>query len=145
VTKATCTINVKAKDALNSVIGVNDFETVENTTVDENGLIQIPVLPLRGAVVYPRLVTPVTVRDPLARMVANIAIDQRQTVLGIAVKDAATESLSADALFSLGTEIAIGRVMSLPEGFESALVQGRRRLEVVEIVQTEPYIIARAR
>jgi ATP-dependent Lon protease len=145
VAKATCTINAKAKYALNSVIGVNDFETVDNTTVDENGLIQIPILPLRGAVVYPRLVTPITVRDPLARTVANIAIDQRQTVLGIAVRDAATENLSADALFTLGTELAIGRVMSLPEGFESALVQGRRRLQVVEIVQTEPYIIARAR
>lgn len=46
---------------------------------------------------------------------------------------------------TIGVEVAVGRLVSMPDGSSSALAQGRRRVEVVEFVQHEPFMVVRAR
>jgi ATP-dependent Lon protease len=46
--------------------------------------------------------------------------------------------------YPIGMEIAVGRLLSMPDGSSSALVQGRRRLEIIEFTQVEPYLVVRA-
>ncbi len=53
--------------------------------------------------------------------------------------------MTADDLYLFGTEIALGRLMRMPDGATSVLAQGRRRIEVVEFLQTEPYFRVKAR
>jgi ATP-dependent Lon protease len=50
-----------------------------------------------------------------------------------------------DDFIPIGVEIAVGRLLSMPDGSHSALVQGRRRVEIVEFVRTTPYLVVRAR
>ena len=79
-----------------------------------------------------------------------LAISQAQskarTVIGAAWRNPdAANSLGPDALFGVGSEMALGRVLHMPQGGTSVLVQGRRRLEIVDYLQTEPYGRVRAR
>ncbi|HEX2516772.1 MAG TPA: endopeptidase La, partial [Chloroflexota bacterium] len=67
-----------------------------------------------------------------------------QTVFIVAQRDAEQDEVEPADLFSVGTEAVIGRVLKLPDGNSSVLVQGQRRMKVVEFVQLEPMMVVRA-
>src|SRR5258706_15871667 len=50
-----------------------------------------------------------------------------------------------EVFLPFGVELAFGRLLNMPDGFFSALVQGRRRVEVVEFIRPKPYLKARVR
>ncbi len=56
-----------------------------------------------------------------------------------------TDTAQGDEIYRVGTEIALGQLMPYPDQTLTVLAQGRRRVEIVEIISTEPYIMARAR
>ena len=78
-----------------------------------------------------------------------LAIQEAQfnfmTVIGLVQRDPEVDEPTAEDFLPIGTELAVGRLLSMPEGNNSALVQGRRRVEVVEFVQVEPFFRVRAR
>ena len=103
---------------------------------------EVPVLPLRDLVVYPRSVTPLTVgRERSLR-----ALDMARS-LGLAValaqKSVEVEDPRPSDLYEIGTVVAIGRVLNLPDGSASLIVQGRARVRVVEWLQATPFLLAR--
>lgn len=57
----------------------------------------------------------------------------------------AADSLAGEEIYRVGTEIALGQMMPYPDQTLTVLAQGRRRVEIVEILSVEPYITARAR
>src|SRR5690606_26286276 len=73
------------------------------------------------------------------------ALNERRTIIGLAQRDPAAGNPSPDDLFTIGTEIALGRILRMPDETNSMLAQGRQRVEIIRIIQTEPYIIAQAR
>ncbi|MBZ0275346.1 MAG: LON peptidase substrate-binding domain-containing protein, partial [Anaerolineae bacterium] len=64
--------------------GSNEFETIINATPDANGLIECPVIPLRGAVVYPHVVMPITITTPGSLAAVQFALTNHKTVIGLA-------------------------------------------------------------
>jgi len=112
---------------------------------DEDGLIECPVLPLQDLVVFPHMVSPVF----LSQEPALLAVEESQltdsTVIALIQDDPDQEDPGIDDFLPIGVEIAVGRLLSMPDDSSSALVQGRRRVEVVEFVQTDPYMVIRAR
>ncbi|MBZ0300696.1 MAG: endopeptidase La [Anaerolineae bacterium] len=96
-------------------------------------------------VIYPHVVTPLFLEGKNAVAAAEAALDQRHTIIGIAQRDPAVVNPSPDELYTIGTEIALGRILRMPDETNSMLAQGRQRVEIVKIVQTEPYIMALAR
>jgi ATP-dependent Lon protease len=72
------------------------------------------------------------------------AIRTGETVIAIAQINPNVEDPTEEDLYRVGTEIAIGRLMKVPDGSTSILTQGRRRVEIVEIIEGE-YLRARAR
>jgi ATP-dependent Lon protease len=112
---------------------------------DEDGLIQCPVLPLRDLVVYPHMVSPIFISDETALMAVEEAQLRDQTVIALTQHDPDEDNPGPEDFFLVGVEMAVGRLLSMPDGSSSALVQGRRRVEVVDFVQTEPFMIVRAR
>ena len=68
-----------------------------------------------------------------------------QTMIALVQKDPDVEEPDLEGYLPIGMEIAVGRLLNLPDGNNSALVQGRRRVEVLEFTQTEPYLKVRAR
>ena len=123
----------------------NDFYNIPDSTPDEKGFIRCPVVPLQGLIIYPNVVTPLFLESALAIAAAEAAIDQRQTIIGVAQRDLSMLEPTSDDLYTIGTEIALGRILRMPDNTNSMLAQGRQRVEIVEFVQNAPYLIARAR
>lgn len=118
---------------------------VPDALPDEEGLIDCPVLPLRDLVVFPRMVSPVFVGRESSLMAIEDAQVNEQTVIALVQRDAQEDSPNTGSFFPIGVEIAVGRLLSMPDGSSSALVQGRRRVEIVEFLQDQPYMRVRAR
>ncbi len=112
---------------------------------DSHGFIECPVLPLRDLVVYPHMVSPIFVGSELAIMAIEEAQMQDTTVIALTQRDPDNDTPAPEDYLPIGVEMAVGRLLSMPDGSSSALVQARRRVELVEFIQLEPYMIARAR
>ena len=122
-----------------------ELYNVVDTQPDGEGIIECPVLPLRDLVIYPHMVAPVFVaRDTSLLAIEEAHLDNR-TLIALTQRDPDDDNPPLDGFLPIGVEVAVGRLLSMPDGSSSALAQGRRRVELVEFVQREPYIIARAR
>ena len=121
-----------------------ELYTVPDALPDEDGVIECPVLPLRDMVVFPRMVSPIFVGRDSSLMAIEEAQMDEQTVIAFTQRDPDVDEPGPEDFFPIGVETAVGRLLSMPDGSSSALVQGRRRVEIVEFTQVEPYMIARA-
>lgn len=104
---------------------------------------ELPILPLRGVVVYPQTAVPLTVGQPRSiRLVDDVASGQRLIGL-LASKDPDNENPGPDQLHKVGTVAMIHRLFRAPDGTIRLLVQGLSRFRAVEFTATEPYLKAR--
>ncbi|HUI89212.1 MAG TPA: endopeptidase La [Anaerolineales bacterium] len=118
---------------------------VPNYEADENGLIEAVVIPLRDLVVFPRMVAPIFIGRESSLVAVQDAQAKNQTVIGLVQKDPEIEEPKPSDFLAVGVEMAVGRLLSMPDGSSSALVQGRRRVEIVEFTRTRPFMKVRAR
>src|SRR5712692_1236743 len=125
--------------------GLHDFYNVHDAVVDRNGLIEAALIPLRDMVLYPNMVTPLFVGRDRSLAAITAAQAKEQTVIGVAQIDSTLPDPMPNDLYVLGTEMALGRLMRMPDGTTSVLAQGRRRVEIVEFTMTEPYFRVKAR
>ncbi len=122
-----------------------ELYSVPDALPDEKGLIECPVLPLRDLVVYPHMVSPVFLSQENSLLAVEEAQLNDQTVIALTQRDPDEDNPRLSDFFPVGVEMAVGRLLSMPDGSSSALVQGRRRVQVVEFTQEEPFLIALAR
>ncbi len=118
---------------------------VSDSDPDEDGTITCPVVPLRDMVVYPHMVSPIFVGRESTLLAIEEAQIENRTVIALTQRDPEKEDPEAKDFLPIGAELAVGRLLDMPDGSSSALVQARRRIELVAILQTEPFMIARAR
>ena len=107
-------------------------------------VVELAVLPVRDRVLYPHMVTPLPVGRPRSLRAIEYALAHDQTVFIVAQRDAERDEVGPDDLYTVGTEAVIGRVLKLPDGNSSVLVQGQRRLRLLEFTQLEPLMRVRA-
>ncbi len=102
----------------------------------------LPLLPLRDTVVFPHMMTPLVVgRDRSIKAVeAAMAADNRLVV--VAQRDPEVQEPGFEDLHAIGVELVVGRILRMPDGTTNILGQGRRRVEVIGLNQTQPYIRA---
>jgi ATP-dependent Lon protease len=122
-----------------------ELYTIPDAAPDGDGLIECPVLPLRDLVVFPHMVSPVFLSTEIAMQAVEDAQMNDQTVIALTQRDPDVDEPGPDDFLPVGVEMAVGRLLSMPDDSSSALVQGRRRVQVVDFVQDEPYLIVRAR
>jgi len=122
-----------------------ELYSIPDAVPDENGLIECPVLPLHDLVVFPHMVSPVFLSQDDALQAVEEAQLNDQTVIALTLRDPEIEEYTPQDFLPVGVELAVGRLLNMPDNSSSALVQGRRRVEVVEFIQTEPYWVARAK
>ncbi|HEX6271332.1 MAG TPA: endopeptidase La [Anaerolineales bacterium] len=118
---------------------------IPNMEMNEEGLIEAAVLPLRDLVVFPRMVSPIFVGREGSLIAVQEAQRKEQTVIGLTQHDPDVDHPGDGDFLPVGVEMAVGRLLQMPDGSHSALVQGRRRVEVVEFIRTSPYLVVRAR
>lgn len=103
----------------------------------------LPILPLRGLVVYPQTGVPLTIGQPRSiRLVDDVVTGDRFMGL-VASKHPEIESPDPEHLYQVGTAGLIHRMFRAPDGTIRLLVQGLFRFRIVEFVATEPYLKAR--
>jgi ATP-dependent Lon protease len=122
-----------------------ELYNIPDTLPDDDGLIECPVLALRDLVVYPHMVSPLFVGREASLLAIEEAQLRDQTVVALTQRDSEQEIPGPDGFFPIGVEMAVGRLLSMPDGSSSALVQGRRRVEVIEFIGTHPFPRARVR
>ncbi len=102
----------------------------------------LPILPLRNTVLFPGVVIPITVgRDKSIKLIKEAYRGDR-TIGVVAQKDANIEDPSADDLFRVGTVAHLIKILQMPDGNTTAIIQGKRRFELQEFIQSEPYFKA---
>ena len=111
---------------------------IPNREPDAEGTIEAAVLPLRDLVVFPRMVSPIFVGRETSLLALQDSQRKELTVIGLTQKDPDQDFPGATDFLPVGVEMAVGRLLQMPDGSHSALVQGRRRVEVVEFVRTSP-------
>jgi ATP-dependent Lon protease len=111
----------------------------------------LPLVPLKGLVVYPTTVVPLAVNDPRFAPAIDAAMASGQ-VLGVAAirpsdDDDGTlpDDPSPEDLFLVGTAVRIHKMLKAPDGTIKLLVEGVARLRIEDYVQREPYLRAQVR
>ena len=118
---------------------------IPNAAPDSDGLITCPVLIMRDLVVFPRMVSPIFITPGPTLLAIQEAQFNAQTMIALTQKDPEDDNPDPADFLPIGVEMAVGRLLSMPDGNSSALVQGRRRVEVVDFIQREPFYVVRAR
>ncbi len=117
------------------IIADGDDADLKNTEVPD----VLPVLPLRNTVLFPGVVLPINVgRKKSLKLIQDVYRGSR--LLGtIAQKDYTVDDPSQDELYSVGTVAEILKILEMPDGSTSVIIQGRRRYNIREYVSNEPY------
>ena len=118
---------------------------IPNREAGADGMIEAAVLPLRDLIIFPRMVSPIFVGREASLLAVEEAQRKGLTVIGLTQTDPDQDNPGTNDFLPIGVEMAVGRLLAMPDGSHSALVQGRRRVEVVEFVRTTPYLVVRAR
>ncbi len=106
---------------------------------------QIPILPLRGLVVYPQTTIPLTVGQPRSVKLVDEAVAGDRLIGLVASRDPELETPGPDDIYTYGTVAQIHRLFRAPDGTIRLLVQGMARMVVEEYTKTEPYLVARVK
>lgn len=105
----------------------------------------IPVLPLRDVVVYPYMVIPLFVgRDKSIQALDQVIAGEEKQVLLLTQKKTDTDDPGVEDLHSFGVLATILQMLKLPDGTIKVLVEGVRRVKVVQFVSDQPFFVADA-
>ena len=118
---------------------------IPDAEVDSEGLIECPAFIMRDMLVLPRMISPVFIGPGPNQIAVQDSQLGEETLIALIQQDPEGEEPGPSDFLPIGVEIAVGRLLTLTDGNSSALVQGRRRVEIVEFVQYEPYFRVRAR
>ncbi|WP_417867776.1 endopeptidase La [Xanthomarina gelatinilytica] len=118
-----------------------DEEEISNEKLPET----LPILSLRNTVLFPGVVIPITAgRDKSIKLIDDA--NKGSKVIGVvAQKDEAVEDPTAADIHETGTVARILRVLKMPDGNTTVIIQGKKRFQVAEVITEKPYINATIR
>jgi ATP-dependent Lon protease len=115
----------------------------ETPETDNGGSRLLPILPMSELVLFPRLIIPLALWEESAQRLIDDTMLKDKIVGILTSRQPATETYTAENLYSIGTAAVILKMGKTQEGAVRLLVQGLYRFKVEEIVDTEPYLQAR--
>jgi len=130
----------------------NDAEFIPLITAEEEESMNkqkfpedLPILPLRNNVLFPGVVIPITVgRDKSIKLIQEA--NKGNKIIGVvSQKNQDEESPEFSDLHQIGTVAQIVRLLKMPDGSSTVIIQGKRRFELVQPTQTEPYMRAKVK
>ncbi|MBW0177999.1 endopeptidase La [Sediminibacterium sp.] len=122
-------------------INENDGDFDKDTVIPDT----LPILPLRNTVLFPGVVLPITVGRDKSIKAVNEAYKQDKLVGVLAQKDANVEDPEPNDLCAIGTIAKIVKLIKMPDGGTTIIIQGKKRFELLSIVSEDPYFRASIR
>lgn len=104
---------------------------------------EIPILPLRNTVLFPGVVIPITVGRDKSIKAVNDAYKKDKLIGVLAQKESSVEEPTVSDLEDIGTVAKMIKLIKMPDGGTTLILQGRKRFKLVEIVSDDPYFKAR--
>ncbi len=123
------------------IIADGDDSDLENVEIPES----IPILSLRNTVLFPGVVLPISIGRPRSIQLIKDAYRNDKIVGTVAQKDPEMENPGYNDLHSVGTIGQIVKLLEMPDGSTTAIIQGRKRMVLSELVSNDPYFIARVK
>jgi len=117
----------------------------ENETEQDRNLVipdSLPILPLRNTVLFPGVVLPITVGRDKSIKAVNDAYKLDKLIGVVAQKDANVEEPEPKDLCSIGTVARIVKLIKMPDGGTTIIIQGKKRFELLEMTSEDPYFKA---
>jgi ATP-dependent Lon protease len=119
-------------------INENESEFDRNLVVPDT----LPILPLRNTVLFPGVVLPITVGRDKSIKAVNDAYKADKLIGVVAQKDANIEEPEPKDLCSIGTIAKIVKLIKMPDGGTTIIIQGKKRFELLELISDDPYFKA---
>ena len=116
-----------------------DEQAMSTSSVPET----LPILALRNTVLFPGVVLPITVGRDASLKLVNDAFAADKLIGVVAQHTSETEDPVPDDLYDIGTVATILKLIKMPDGSKSIVIQGKRRFRISEYAQTTPYFRAR--
>ncbi len=136
--------NLSLQDAFNE-----DSELIPLLTPEDEEIInkeeipaELPILPLRNTVLFPGVVIPITAGRDKSIQLINDANKGDKVIGVVAQKDISVENPSLDDINKTGVVAKILRVLKMPDGNVTVIIQGKKRFVIDEITQEDPYLKA---
>ncbi len=103
----------------------------------------LPVLPLRGVVVYPMMWLPLTIGQQRSINLVEDALPESRIIALVTSRDESMEEPMPADIYEIGTAAQVHRVLKAPDGTIRLAVQGLERIRIGEYIQEKPYLRAR--
>lgn len=142
-------MNIRNFDSLLAEHIDEDTEFIPLLTLEDEEEIEreriphvLPILPLKNTVLFPGVVVPISAGRDASIHLINEAYATTKTIGVVAQLDEKTEIPEGKDLFRFGTVARILRVLKMPDGNVTIIIQGKKRFEIESIVEEKPYIKA---
>jgi ATP-dependent Lon protease len=104
---------------------------------------KLPILPLRNNVLFPGVVIPITLgRDKSIKLIQD-AYKGNKIIGVVSQKDSSIEEPTYKDLYDIGSVAQIVKMLKMPDGTSTIIIQGKKRLKLEEEISNEPYLIAK--
>ena len=115
-----------------------DEEIINNESVPET----LPILPLRNTVLFPGVVIPITAGRDKSIELINDANKSDKIIGVVAQRNESVEQPGIKDIYHTGVVAQILRVLKMPDGNTTVIIQGKKRFEITELIQEKPYLKA---
>jgi len=123
------------------IIADGDDGELEDVEVPE----AVPILSLRNTVLFPGVVLPISIGRPKSIQLIKDAYRNNKIVGTVAQKDPDIENPEFADLHTIGTIGQIVKLLEMPDGSTTAIIQGRKRMVLQELISDDPYFFARVK
>ncbi len=135
-----------------NILGGSDSEefipiisTDEEDSKDAKYPEDLAILPIRNTVLFPSMVLPITVGRQKSIRLVKKAYKGERLIGVVAQRNSAADEPTLDDLYSVGTLARILKLLILPDGNTTIIIQGIKKIEISHLIKDTPYLIARVR
>ncbi len=118
-------------------------DDADSITKTDDIPLEIPILPLRNSVLFPGVLIPITVSRQKSMRLIRDAYKGNKIIGTVAQRDSNIEEPETKDLYKMGTIAQVIKILEMPDGGTSVIIQGRSRFEIEEFVSENPYFKAR--
>jgi ATP-dependent Lon protease len=120
------------------IIAPEEDDNVDMALPDE-----LPLLPVRNTVLFPGVIIPITVGRQKSIKLVKKAYKGDRLIGVVTQRKASADEPKKEDLYGVGTMATIIKMLTLPDGNTTIIIQGKRKFEVGEITKDEPYMTAK--